>query len=272
MVLVFRLSPCVVGGCGTVCLAVEAPGGRLGWESLPLTASTWLLLATSEFGDLCGHVALSQASCFFGDLLLKSLRCVRAYWTPCSPCGDESCHYCVDFFSEFSRLHRCCICRCYCCEDCLLGVRLDPGRRISWVCIGCDDPDQEPPGISFDYVEPLKGWFVAELDERIRLVVFDYEFRFYVRVVLLSGESVRDHTGKVADLLMARWGEGFDRVWDGVYRLTGGRVRQIILGTRFVDETSKRACKWSDFVGRSEARRCQKESPLELPVLLGDWA
>ena len=118
----------------------------------------------------------------------------------------------------------------------------------------------------------MKFWFLSVLDQRIRFVVCDYEFRFYVRVVLLSGESVRDHIGKVVDLLVARWGEGFDRVWDGVYRLTGGRVRQIILGTRFVDETSKRAFKWSVFVGRSEARRCQKESPLELPVLLGDWA
>ena len=99
----------------------------------------------------------------------------------------------------------------------------------------------------------------------------DYAFHFYARVVLLSGEAVRDDTGQVADLLLARWSQGFDDVWDGVYRLTGGRVRQIILGTRFVDQTSKRACKWSDFVGRSEARRCGRESPLELPVLLSDW-
>ena len=157
MVLVFRLSPGVVGSCGTVCLAVEASGGRLGWESLPLTAPTWMLLATSEFGDLGGHAALSQASRFFGDLLVKSLRRLRAYSRPGRIWRvEESCHYCadVDFFSEFSRLHRCCICQCYYCEDCLLGLRLDRGRRISWVCICCDEPDDD--GIAFDFVQPLK--------------------------------------------------------------------------------------------------------------------
>ena len=115
------------------------------------------------------------------------------------------------------------------------------------------------------------GKWSQVLDERVRLVMIDYKFHFYARLLVLSGEPVRDHVGQVVDLLVARWDQDFHEVWNDIYRLTGGLVRQMVLGSAVVDETSKRGRKWSHFLGKAEARKCNEQTPLQLLVLLTDW-
>ena len=69
--LVFRLSPCVVGGCGTVCLAVEASGGRLGWESLPLTVFAFFHFGVQHIFASCVRSSKNKLS--HGSMMTKDL-------------------------------------------------------------------------------------------------------------------------------------------------------------------------------------------------------
>ena len=117
-----------------------------------------------------------------------------------------------------------------------------------WVCLGCGTEEV------FESIDSLKNWFCDEADLRIQRVVADYDFGFYVRLVALSGEEVRDEQRRPVGLVYASWA-WFDRVWAAVYAKTGGHVRQMVLGFVVVDEASRRRTRWSHCLRESSFAR-----------------
>ena len=113
---------------------------------------------------------------------------------------------------------------------------------------------------------------VEELDRRVRSVFEEYELGFYVRLVTLAGDEVRDERGAPVGVLFTTYVRGFDRVWSDLYSKTGGRLRKLVHGHLVVDESSKDRTRWSRVLSRSEASACGDESPFVLRVLLrGFW-
>ena len=139
-----------------------------------------------------------------------------------------------------------------------------------WVCYSCDGTegsDEEP----FENVLSLRAWFVCErLDAKILRVLEDYDFGFYLKLLTLSGEEVRDEQGRLVGCLYTRWTR-FEDVWFNVYHSTGGRIRQMVFASLVVDEIGARSLRWSSFLSRSDARRCTLESPYAVSVLLRGW-
>lgn len=89
------------------------------------------------------------------------------------------------------------------------------------------------------------------LEGNLDRVRCDYDFGFFVRLVQLSGEEVRDEQGGLVGSLHSTCVCGFDRVWDNIYRATGDRVVAVIVGTLVVDRANSSGSRWSHFVSRA---------------------
>ena len=120
---------------------------------------------------------------------------------------------------------------------------------------------------SYHCITSLKNWFCDLADLRIQRVVADYNFLFYVLLVALSGEEVRDHIGQPVRMLYAWWA-GFDRVWRDVYYVTGGRIQHMVLRQVVVNKSNALRMRWWDLLSRSEARESTAESPCVIGVFL----
>ena len=131
--------------------------------------------------------------------------------------------------------------------------------------------DQEEP--HYHFVPSLRQWLVWELDARIRRLIMEFDFRFFVIIVgALSGEVVRDERREPVAAFYTTWGQEWIRVWDHVYRTSGRRIPRIVLKTVALDKTNVATMRWSRLLSRSDARRCTADSPYLLPVELGAFA
>ena len=252
-----------------------AADGVLHWHPLGPTLETFVFVSISEFGDLFCYAALSRVSRFWHGQFSSLLECFLEFRRSqlCQYCGpvdrSDACQYCAAYGAGSDFAAPCHFCECVTCEDCVAVAAfvVQPRRLKMWVCLGCGTEEL------FQVVESLKGWFCDEAGFRIHRVLADYNFGFYLRLLALSGDEIRNEQRLPVGLVYTCW-DGFDRVWDAVYAKTGGRVRQMVLGPLgliVVDETSRLLMRWSHCLSRSEARGSTEGSPHVVRVLLRDF-
>ena len=259
------------------CRPLSDAGGDLFWAVLPVSLETLLLVSVSEFGDLGSYSSLSVASRVHRWHLAVSMHCLSVEVGRIDARASGACYVCGELGLARHFASECDNCTAVACEDCVAlavvcGKRvLDPPAPVgvrSWLCVWCvgsDDHADAPtvPSLKTSVVDG--AWDIAH---RVKL---DYDFGFFLRLVTLSGEEVVDERGRRVGSVYTHWGMGFERVWRSVYHYTGGRVRQLVLGARMVDSDSLPGAKWSQFLSRSEARLCTRDSPYSLLVLLRGW-
>ena len=267
--MVFAVRVLLDNGRWSFVVARFAADGVLHWHPLRPSLETSVFVAISEFGDLLCYAALSRVSRFWHGQLSSSLECFLEFRRSLVCDRFDVCRYCAAYGAGSDFAASCYFCECVTCEDCVAfaAFTVHPRRLQMWVCLSCGTEEM------FQSVDSLKGWFCDEADSRVWGVLADYNFGFYLRLVALSGDEVRDEQRLPVGLVYTSW-DGFDRVWDAVYAKTGGRIRQMVLGPLglvVVDETSRLLTRWSHCLSRSEARASTQGSPHVVRVLLRDF-
>ena len=274
-------SPC------TVCRPFSVLGGSLEWEVLPPSLDTFLLLAVSKFGDLGTYSSLSQASCLHGRHLAASLRYLGVTAGRIDDARRrDACHVCGKLGLARGLASECGNCDEVACEDCvalasfsrkrsrdLLGLTADQlalYRPQIWICVWC--ARRGKAYVDFPTVPSPKTWVCDEAAEVAYRVIVDYDFPFWLRLVSLSGEEVRDEEGRLRGMVCTRWIMDFEVLWRWIMGSTGGRALQFVLGGTVVDSTSLRGAKWPQFLSRSQAKACTESSPLVVTVVLRGWS
>ena len=240
-----------------------------GFALVPMLGSpeTVLLAAVSEFGDLGSYLGLSQVCRDVYLQLAASMLVVRnharCYFVMPPPLGV--CWCCSGYGLGECRGVECDSCGEAVCEDCVVLVAFggNPLHSTSWTCLRCDE--------GLDTVVSLRSWLMYLVDDRMLCVYNDYNFDFWLQLVTLSGEKVRDAQDRPSASLVTSWDLSFDLVWSAVYHGTGGRIRQMAFGDIVVDDTNKSRFRWSHLLTRLVAREHGQQSPLRVMVLLRGW-
>ena len=268
-----------------VCRASFGVRGALTWASLPLTWETFVQLSVSKFGDLGSYAALSRGARCWRLWMASSMVCIRTFRERrCVFLSSRLCWFCSDLGLPCGDIAPCCLCGRTACEDCLAAadhralrgessVSSPRSKRsrtsMLWVCTGCGD-DLEP---RYHEVPSQRTWLLEALDSKVGGVLADYELGFWVRLVTLAGDEVLDERHAPVGLIHTRYPRRFDDVWADIYSRTGGRIRHIVCGLLVVDSSIAlgRGVRWSDFLTRSQAKACDRDSPFVLHVLLRGW-
>ena len=146
-----------------------------------------------------------------------------------------------------------------------LVAACQPSSWICVSCVGCDEYEdlQTVPSLKTSVVD--EAWTIANR------VIRHHDFSFYLRLVTLAGEEVTDERRRCVGLVCTHWDQSFNKLWESIYFKTGGRVRQVVLGIRSIDENSKRLARWSQFLSSHEARLCTQDAPYHMPVVMRNW-
>ena len=247
--------------------AIFAADGSMDLVPLSSTPEALLLVAATEFGDVPSYAALSRCSRPWYLQFAKLLHCLREQtWSTCNR-SRNVCQFCWGVGFPHGFLVECGSCEYDTCQDCVVAgaFGVDRRRPSMWICVGCD---YEP--VAFDTVPSLRMWYLDYVEEKLEHVYSEYNFGFWLKLVALSGEEVRDEQGRPVCLVYTLWLD-FARVWSRLRDATGWRICHAVVGQHALDETSFLHGRWSDWLERSEAEKCARESPFVVPVLLRGW-
>ena len=270
----------VAGQLRSWCTSKTSREGVLEMVPMAVTLETVVLASVSEFGDLRSYAMLSQGCRAMQRQLAASMIVVRNHgrlYFVISPTPHGMCAWCSGYGDDLDAAdplagHRCfpCdLCEEAVCEHCVCLATFDSSgvKPTSWICF--DSHGETEPLCT---VEPVRSWLFELADDRMLKVYQDYGFFFFFQIITLSGEVVRDEQKRPCSILISSWHSSFDRVWDAVYRCTGGRIRQMVFGDISIGKSDGFGFRWSHFLTRPGSRAYGRESPLQVTVLLRGWS
>ena len=268
----------------TVCRPFSVLGRPLRWMVLPPSLDTSLVLSVSAFGDLRSYSQLSQVSCFHRRHLAASLHLLGVTANRLDDVRSRrACHICGALGLACGFAGACGNCDRVTCADCVALASFSRKRRIdvlgtardcgavTWICVHCVGDDVYPLDCDFPTVMSLKTEVVDAAWDVANGVIGDYDLPFWLRLVCLSGEEVRDEQRRSVGMVYTRWNTHFESLWRSVYFATGGRILQLVIGGSVVDRTSLGSARWSRFLSRSQAESYTDLSPLAVTVVLRGW-
>ena len=271
----------VAGQLRSWCSSRTSTGGELVFVPLALTAETVVLVSVTEYGDLCSYAMLSRACRSSQRVLACSMTLARNYKTLTLVSIDQqplgACSMCSGYGDDLTAVHSpglrifpCDLCEDLVCEHCVVLAQFANGdvHPSRWRCSVAHEGEEDDLVYTAD---AARSWLFDVADVRMRAVVNDFDFVFFIQIITLSGEVVRDEQQRPCPVIRTSWDSSFDRVWGCVYHATGGRILQMAIGDASVSDSNRAGVRWTQFLTRCIARAYSRESPVQVTVVLRGW-